>query len=82
MLVRHNKVAKLLFNYFFFLKKKRQPPVGFCKKDAVKNFENFTEKHLCLCAGVFLITLQAFSMQVFLKRDSNWSASLWNFQNF
>ena len=26
---------------------KKQPPEVFCKKDAVKDFANFTEKHLC-----------------------------------
>ena len=35
----------------------KQPPEVFCKIGVLKNFANFTEKHLCWC--LFLIKLQA-----------------------
>ena len=38
---RHNKVAKWLFNYFFFLKKKH-PPEVFYEKAVLKNFTMYT----------------------------------------
>ena len=36
------KVDKFLRNYL-----KKQPPEVFCKKDVLKNFENFIGKHPC-----------------------------------
>ena len=79
IIIRHNKVAKWLFNYFF--KKiqkqppevKKQSPEGFCKKGVLKNFANFTEKHLCWSLFNKVASLQPAS---FLKRDSNSSAFL------
>ena len=62
------------------------------KKCILKNFANFTWKHLC--CGLFLITLQALCWSLFwikfqawrpatlLKRDSTTDASLWNLRNF
>ena len=35
----------------------KQPPEVFCKKNALKDFTNFTEKDLCW--SLFLIKLQA-----------------------
>ena len=49
------------------------------KKDVLKNFANFTGEHLCCI--LFLIKLQAFRLATLLKRDSNTSVFLWNFQN-
>ena len=65
IIIRHNKVAKWLFDYFF--KKiqkqppevKKHPPDGFCKESVLKTFANFMEKHLRW--SLFLIKLQAFS---------------------
>ena len=86
LLLPHNKVAKYLFNYF--LKKiQNQPPEverqsqkGFCKNCVLKNFANFTEKHLC-CRVIFnkVASLQP---AIFLKRDSYSSAFLRCFHNF
>ena len=47
----------------------KQPPEVFCKKGVVKNFANFTGKHLCW--SLFLITLQVFRPTTLLKRYSN-----------
>ena len=41
----------------------------FCKKDALKDFANFTEKHLCW--SLFLIKLHAWRPEVLLERNSN-----------
>ena len=44
LVVRHNKIAKWLFNYF---KKKiiqKQPPELFCKKTVLKHFATFTRR--------------------------------------
>ena len=48
---------------------KKQPPEAFCKKGALKNFANFTGKHLRW--SLFLIKLQVRRHASFLKRDSN-----------
>ena len=48
---------------------KKQPPEAFCKKGALKNFANFTGKHLCW--SLFSIKLQARRPATFLKRASN-----------
>ena len=61
-------------------KVKQQPPKRFCKKGVLKNFANFTEKHLCW--RVFLGKVATLQPASFLKRDSNSSAFLWSFQNF
>ena len=44
---------------------KKQSPEGFCIRGALKKFANFTEKYLCW--SLFIIKLQAFSLQVFQK---------------
>ena len=48
------------------------------KKRALKNFANFTGKHLCW--SLLFIKLQAF--KALLKRDSNTGVFLRNVQNF
>ena len=50
------------------------------KKGILKNFVNLTGKHLYW--SLFLIKLQALSLQVFFKKDSNTSAFLWSLRNF
>ena len=55
----------------------KQPPEAFRKKVALKNFANFTGKHLCW--SLFLIKLQA--QGPFLKRDSNTGVFQSNFRN-
>ena len=50
---------------------KRQSPEGFCKKGVLKNFKNFTEKHLRWSLFDKVANLQPES---FLKRDSNSNA--------
>ena len=57
---------------------KTQSPEGFCKKGDLRNFANFTEKHLCWSLFIKVASLQP---TIFLKRDSNSSAFLWSFQN-
>ena len=44
----------------------KQPPEVFWKKSVLKNFVNFTGKHLC--GSLFLINLQAFSPASLLKK--------------
>ena len=53
----------------------KQPPEGFCKKDAIKDFVNFTWKHLCW--SLFSIKLQTWSPATLLKRNSNTGTVLW-----
>ena len=50
------------------------------KKGVLKNFANFTGKHLCW--SLFLIKFQAFNPGTLLKRDSNTGVFLWSFRNF
>ena len=45
----------------------------------LKNFANFTGKHICW--SLFLIKLQAFRSSAVLKRDSNTGIILWNLRN-
>ena len=45
------------FNYVVKDNSQNQPPEVFCKKGVLKNFANFTGKHLCW--SLFLIKLQA-----------------------
>ena len=52
----------------------------FCKKDILRNFGNFTEKHLC--RSLFLIELLVFRHTVLSKIVSNTDVFLWNLQNF
>ena len=52
---------------------KKKSPEGFCKKGVLKNFANFTGKHLCWSLFNKVASLQLAS---FLKRDSNSSAFL------
>ena len=42
-------------------------PGVFCKKVVLMNFANFTGKHLC--ESLFLIKLEAWGLQLYLKRD-------------
>ena len=49
------------------------------KKGVLKNFANFTRKHLCW--RLFLITLQAWGPTALLKRDSNTGVFLSKSQN-
>ena len=42
-------------------------PGVFCKKGVLRNFANFTGKHLC--ESLFLIKLEARGLQLYLKRD-------------
>ena len=58
----------------------QHPSEVFCKKSALKNFANFTGKHLCW--GFFLIKLQAFRPGIFLKRDSNTGVFMENLKIF
>ena len=51
----------------------------FFKIGVLKNFANFTGKHLCW--SLFLINLQAFRSATLLKKDFNTSVILWNLQN-
>ena len=58
--------------------------IYFLKKDVLKNFANFTGKHLCW--GIFLIKSQVFgehlwttASKLYLKRDSN-TGVLWIIQ--
>ena len=50
------------------------------KKSILKNFPNFTGKHLCW--SLFLINLQTFKPATLLKRDSNTSVFMWNLSIF
>ena len=70
------RVKSLVWAYYY----KRQPPEVFCKKGVLKNFANFTGKHLCW--SIFLIMLQALNPATFLKRESNTEVFLWNLRNF
>ena len=45
------------------------PPQVLCKKGVLKNFANFTGKHLCW--SLFLIKLQVFRPATLLKGDAN-----------
>ena len=47
----------------------KQPPEVFCKKDALKDFANLTEKRLCW--SLFLIKLQAWRHATLSKRNTN-----------
>ena len=58
----------------------KQPPVVFCKKGVLKNFSNFTGKHLC--RSLFLIKLDAFRATILFKRDSTTGVFQQNLQNF
>ena len=51
----------------------------FFKIGVLKNFANFTGKHLCW--SLFLINLQAFRSATLLNKDSNTGVILWNLQN-
>ena len=62
------------------LKPQKQPLELFCKKGVLRNFANFTGKHLCW--SLFLIGLQAFRPAALSKRDSNTDVFLLNLQNF
>ena len=42
LLVVAETIKREFIRYF-----KKQPPEVFCEKDALKDFANFTEKHLC-----------------------------------
>ena len=51
------------------------------KKGVLKNFANFTEKHLCW--NLLLLKLQALqALQLYFKKDSNTGFFLWNLRNF
>ena len=59
------------------VKPQKQQLEVFCKKKGVlRNFANFTGKHLCW--GFFLIELQAFGLAALLKIDSNTDVFLRN----
>ena len=60
-----------------YLKSSHQRPS--VKKGALKNFANFTGKHLCW--SVFSIKLQARGPATFLRRDSNTAVFPWNFRS-
>ena len=45
---------------------KKQPTELFCKKFALKNFANFTGRHLCW--SLFFIKLQAWGPAIFFKK--------------
>ena len=51
----------------------------FLKAGVLKNFTNFTEKHLC--CSLILVNLQACFIATLLKRDSNTGVFLWNLLN-
>ena len=61
------------------LKPQKQPLELFCKKGVLRNFANFTGKHLCW--SLFLIELQTFKPAALLKIDSNTDVFLWNLQD-
>ena len=50
------------------------------KKDVLRNFAKFTEKHLC--QGLFLIKLQSLGLRLYYKGDSGTGVFLWILQNF
>ena len=52
----------------------------FCQKCVLKNFSKFTEKHLC--QSLFSIKLNAWSLQLYWKRDSRTDVFLWILRNF
>ena len=52
----------------------------FFKICVLKNFTNFTEKHLCW--SLILVKLQTWFAATLLKRDSNTFIFLWNLLNF
>ena len=58
----------------------KQSQEVFCKKGVLKNFANFTGKHLWW--SLFLIKLPAFRPGTLLKRDSNTGVFQWNLQRF
>ena len=49
------------------------------KEGVLKNFSNFTRKHLCW--SLFLIKLQAWWSAILLQKDSNTGVFLWNLRN-
>ena len=56
------------------------PPQVFCEKSVLKNFSNFTGKHLCW--SLFLTKLQVFRSATLLKGDANTSIFLENLRIF
>ena len=52
----------------------------FCNKDVLKNFANFTGKHMC--CSLFFIKLQVFMPATSLKGDSNTGIFLWKREIF
>ena len=58
----------------------KQPPEMLYKKDVLKNFAIFTEKHLYM--SLFLIKLKASSTAALSKWDYNTSVFLWILGNF
>ena len=52
----------------------------FCQKCVLKNFSKFTGKHLC--QSLFLIKFNAWSLQLYWKRDSRTDVFLWILRNF
>ena len=52
----------------------------FFKICVLKNFTNFSEKHLCW--SLILVKLQTWFAATLLKRDSNTFVFLWNLLNF
>ena len=52
----------------------KHSPEVFCKKGVLKNFTNFTGKHLC--CSLFFNKAAVLQPASFLKRDSNTSAFL------
>ena len=83
LLVSHYRVAKKLFNNSF-KKIQKQPPEVFCIKKLFLKISQ-TSQESTLVGVCFLIKLQAFSQQVFLKKTqvlSYTSAFLWSLRNF
>ena len=50
------------------------------RKGVLRNFAKFTGKHLC--QSLFLIKMQDWDLQLYLKRDSGLGVFLWNFRHF
>ena len=52
-----NKVYKSnIISFYYFFKNRSSRPKVFCKKGVLKNFANFTGKHLRTCWGTYLGT--------------------------
>ena len=58
----------------------KQPPEVFCTKGILRNFANFTGKHLC--QSLFVNEVAGLRPATLLKKGSGKGVFLWNLRNF